>query len=557
MKHICLNIPLGYTIREETLTVSIEQAQEWLLTRKQKKYTCAQRGDFTVALTRHYIRCPYCNYKTYAYAREMNKAFDCGGRAGERVGKERVRSWTSQQTTLFEDERAPLCLTPVVEVASDLICPHCKNTMHPSDQTRRVELAHVGHKIWIRAEVLDVMELLSLPCLFDGAVRLEFPLFEAVCFNFRNGHTYVRLETAEGRCLTTRDVTADKYAWTAGAVYDAIAKSKYVRRVVGRMFRHEWRGALPFYPSELGVDELRMLTMFVGYKRPFYSTIPFEKSTLAVDASFRLQARRMRHARDVVSLYEQAQLPSMKSVRKVFFENEGLFFYLPECERLWALFNDPNHFVALLKGKDAYQILSDLHMRPMMFTFLHDYLTVVSKQHLLKRMHKYWYSVCRYAVNYGSMSDSMRKRERDKWQKHQRGSAIGNFPAFAIPMCTPTERIRDCTIDEFTFSWLKTSADYEEAGKALRNCLTEWSTHNYPVVCVRKAGKIIAALEVRNHFVYQARTANNNGLDAVPGLRSAYRKWHAKNHLSRQYVPLPGADYDYRHEVEDDEDFPL
>ena len=155
------------------------------------------------------------------------------------------------------------------------------------------------------------------------------------------------------------------------------------------------------------------------------------------------------------------------------------------------------------------------------------------------------------------MSKHMRKSEQAKWLKHESGSAIGGFPSFAIPMCNPTERIRDCSIDEFEFTWLKNSVDYEEAGKELNNCLRDWSTYNYPVVCVRKSGKIIAALEVRNDFVFQAFTSNNDSLRKIPGLLKAYYKWHAKNNLLDKYVPLPRADYDDRYELEDDEDLPF
>lgn len=557
MRTVQLNIPLGYKTEEEKCKLPVEQARELLLTKKQKKYTRADRDDYTVELTSHFIRCPHCNYKIRVYARELNRVFGCRVWPDAKVGKDLILDWTSQQMTIFEEERKPLFLSRVVDVHTDLTCPNCKNTMHHSDKTRHVELKHANHKVYIRAEVLDIMELFSLPCLSTGEVRVEFPLFEVACFNFRNGHSYIRLETPDGRCLAVRDLTSDKYAWTSGAVYNAVSKNKYVRRIVRNMFNDEWNSKIPFCPSELGVNEMRMLTMFVGYDRAFYSAIPFTKGSLAVDDSFKIQARKMRDADDIVSLYKKSKLPNMKSIKKILFDNEGLFFYLEECERLWGLFNDPNYFVTLLKEGEIYQILSDLHMRPMIFDFLEDYLKTGRIKHLLKLIHKYWHSVCRYAVNYGSMSKHMRKSEQTKWIKHESGSTIGGFPSFAIPMCNPTERIRDCSIDEFEFSWLKNSVDYEEAGKELNNCLRDWSTYNYPVVCVRKAGKIIAALEVRNDFVFQAFTSNNDSLRKIPGLLKAYYKWHAKNNLSDKYVPLPRANHDDRYELEDDEDLPF
>lgn len=557
MRTVQLNIPMGYCLNEKSVELSIDQAQNILLSKKQKTNTRAERDDYKVTMKQHYIQCPFCYHKIPAYAREFNKAFSCHLTTDKRVHKNVILDWTSQQMTIFEEERKPLFLSRVVDVATDLTCPNCKNTMHYSDKTRLVELKHDNHKVFIRAEVLDIMELLSLPCLSSGEVRVEFPLFEVACFNFRNGHSYIRLETPEGKCIAVRDLTSNKYAWTSGAVYNAISKNKYVRRIARNMFSDEWQSKIPFFPSELGVNEMRMLTMYVGYDRKFYSAIPFVKGSLAVDESFEIQARKMRYANDIVSLYKKSELPNMKSIKKILFDNEGLFFYLEECERLWELFNDPNYFVTLFKEPEIYQILSDLHMRPMIFEFLKDYLKTGRTKRLLKLIHKYWHSVCRYAVNYSSMSKHMRNSEQAKWIKHESGSTIGGFPNFAIPMCNPTERIRDCSIDEFEFTWLKNSVDYEEAGKALNNCLRDWSTYNYPVVCVRKGGKIIAALEVRNDFVFQAFTSNNDSLRKIPGLLKAYYKWHAKNNLSDKYVPLPRADYDDRYELEDDENLPF
>jgi len=177
-------------------------------------------------------------------------------------------------------------------------------------------------------------------------------------------------------------------------------------------------------------------------------------------------------------------------------------------------------------------------MRPAIFEYLADYTKIGKTRRLLNRINEYWHSICKDAVNYSSMSEHMRKLEQAKWLKRESGSDIGDSPCFAIPMCNPTERIRDCSIDDFEFSWLKTSVDYDEAGKALHNCLEEWTSHNYPVICVRKGGKIIAALEIRNNSVFQAFTSHNDSLRKIPGLLKAYRMWHTKNNLSDKYFPL-------------------
>ncbi len=533
MNTITLNIPLGYKFEKKIHTLSVNEARDLLLTKKQKKYTNAIRNDYNVLLTEHFITCPHCGHKVNLYAKNVKKAFNVKALSEKRVSKELILDWTSQQIDFLEQEYKPLFLTHLVKLNGEYSCPECKNTITPSEETRKVEIKHTRHKIYIRAEVLDVTELFSLPCLTGGSVTIEFPLYEVACFNFNKGRTFLRLENANGQCIAIRDITFNKYNWFSGTIYNLISKNKYVKRALRDVFSAEWRSKIPFFPSEINVNELRMITLFKGYDRKFYSSIPFAKDSLGVEESFLRQAKKMRNSCDTIDLFKKSRLPNMKSVKKIFFSDAGLFFYLEECERLWQIFKDPNHYVSLLKHENIYRILSDLHTRPMIFEFINDYLQVCKAKRLFKAINKKWFPLCSYAVNYGSMSDHMRKNEQKKWQMHKRASQIDSTPDFSIPMISePSHRIRNCVIDEFEFSWLKTSSDYREAGEALNNCLSSWEKENYPVICVRKGGKIIAALEIRDDFVFQAHTANNCGLSKEPDLLKAYYKWHFKNNLS-------------------------
>lgn len=538
MNTFTLNLPLGYKIEKKIHKASINEARDLLLTKKQKKFTSAIRNDYEVLLAEHFITCPHCNYKVNLYAKNLKKAFNMRAFAPDRVKKDVILDWTSQQIDFLKESYNPLLLNHMVKVNEELSCPKCKNTMIPSDEMRKVEITHHRHKLFIRAEVLDVTELFSLPCLTGGSVYIEFPLYEVACFNFSNGHTYLRLENAKGQCIAIRDITSDKYNWFSGTVYNVISKNTRVKRILRDVFSKEWHGAIPFFPTELNVNELRMLTMFVGYDRKFYSSIPFAKGSLCVDKSFFRIAKKMHYSKDTVSLFENSNLPNMKSVKKIFFSDSGLFFYLDECVRFWNLLKDPNYFTVLLQNEDIYRILSDLHARPMIFEFIEDFLKIFKPKRLLKSLNKSWQSICSYAINYASMSEHMRKNERENWKQNKKGSRIDSAPDFSIPMINePAQRIRNCVIDDFEFSWLKTSTDYKEAGEALNNCLSSWERENYPVVCVRRGGKIIAAMEIRDDFVYQAHTANNCSLSKEPDLLKAYYKWHFKNNLSENYRP--------------------
>jgi|GEM_PF-908593 len=537
MKAVQLNIPLGYSIKSEEHETCVEQARSAFLTKKQDNVTEARRDECRVIYTSHFVECPFCNNRVYAYARKFNKAFGTELSLDERVDRETVFSWTTSQIGFFDSERGALVLNRVVDTEMTLTCPKCKNTMYRTDKTRSVQIRRKRHKVYLRAELVDIMEYLLQPCaLPDEYIYSGEVLFEVACFNFRNGHTYLSLERENGETVATRDVTCDKYAWSSGAVYNAVTKSKYVRRIIRKMFCEEWGSEIPFCPSELGVNELRQLVMFTGYGKEFYSAIPFKEGTICIEESFKRQALGLRKASNTVSLYANSSLPNMKCVKKLFLENSGLFFYLEECEKLWKLLSDPNHFTALFRINEIYQILSDLHTRPLIFVFLKDFLKLEPKKKLLKKMRKNWHWTCSYAVNYATMSPSMQKHERESWKKQEYCTHIGGLPYFAIPVSRPREHIRNCVIDGFEFFWLKTSTDYREASQALNNCLREWSVGDFPVVCVRCNGRIVAAIEIRNNFIQQAYSSDNEDLEKEPGLLQAYYCWRDKNALTERII---------------------
>lgn len=538
METVQLEIHLGYYIQEEKVRMTVEQARDLLLTAKRNKYTYAVRDDDFVELTRHSICCPHCNYKVYAYQK-----------ANTHVDDQTILTWTSQQLSLFPEKFQPLRFNQVVLDKPEFVCPKCKNTSRKSCDTRLVELQRHRHKVCVRTAVNDLAELFSSPCVWGSEISANFPLYESVWFNFNNGHTYIRLETQTGDVISTRDVTYDKGGWMSGCVYEAIRKNKYVRRVLRNMFNKEWKSAIPFYPSELGVNELRLLTTYRGYNREFYAAIPFAPESLDVEESFRGRARKMGDCYTLVSMYEQSKLPQIKSVRRIFFENPSLFFYLEEAENLWNIMQSPDYFASILRYFEIYTILSDLRNRPGIFTFLQDYAQVMGVRRLRAFIRTIWDEIYRYALEYNNMSVQMRKKDQSKWHGKELVNQRRDVPAFGIPMQKPEPYIRDCVIDDYEFFWLKNSMDYGEAGVQLHNCLGSWDPQKPAVLCVRRQGKIIAAIEVFDHRVVQARTIHNRRLYDDPGLFAAYTKWVEKNNIAGQDAKLCFDEDDFEEDV--------
>ena len=554
MEVLQLSLPMGYTVQEETLTLPVTNANVLRISKSKSPYTGARLENGRVSLTRHFVQCPHCGHRVWLYAKTFNPAFNTHHPLDEDVSSAEIAQWAYHNADPSYEEVQILPLNRVLHPKTAFTCPQCKNAVSPSEDHREVEFERRRHKVIFRVKVSSIGDFIKLPCIYHQKIQPVLPVYETVCFNFRNGHTSLAVETVHGERLGTWDVTDTRDDWNRGLAYTCISKYKRVRRILHRLFSAEWKTPLPFHWYELGADELRLLTAFVGYPRSFYSAIPFAEGSLQPSAHFFPNARPLRKAANTVALYTKSQLPKAKTVRRAFFKNPALFFYLEECQRLWQIFRDPNLLCRILASRRIYHILSDLHLHPGVFTYLEDCVASGRSQWIADRVSNRWGTVCSYGINYNSMSPRMRQQEQKTWTRRKFSSfSTGESPHFAIPLSSPNYRIPDCTIDDFEFFWLKTTTDYTHVSMVLHNCLRDWSFWDSPVIGVRKDGEIVAAIEVDGTAVVQAFSARNGMLDKVPGLSAAYVKWFAKNQLTNDHCSLERLPRNWQ----EDEDLPF
>lgn len=235
-------------------------------------------------------------------------------------------------------------------------------------------------------------------------------------------------------------------------------------------------------------------------------------------------------------------------MRKIFFEDTGLFFYIKECERFWEILNDVNLFRELISSDSIYEILSQFHLFPGAMTFFPDYSKFKGARSLLKRLEDNLYETNLEAVMYGNLNDSAKKKERANWRKGSTGRnafeeedeyddeyyspRLPQPVKYSTPFAKTDPMITPCCIDGFSFTWLSSSVDYFETGSVLHNCLRSWSRLDNPVIVVKNHNKTIAAIEVDivRRIIVQARTANNRLIETDSILGHAYEKW--KNRYS-------------------------
>ena len=110
---------------------------------------------------------------------------------------------------------------------------------------------------------------------------------------------------------------------------------------------------------------------------------------------------------------------------------------------------------------------------------------------------------------------------------------VGGFTVFTNALRTAVElsEIPDCTVEGYDFSWLRSRNDYCLAARQLSNCLGDHSPLGAPVLCIRKQGQTLAAVEVSGRKVLQARGFDNAALEDFPELFQALGKWMERFHL--------------------------
>ena len=523
-------LPMGFRVEDREETVSVMEAERRLLSAKRRCFTSVLRQGENVILRSRWIRCPRCGE---TFAANTGTFTEKGTLRPERdlVAKQIVEEWLSPQLALPEFAPEGLVLSEPMEAPAVFRCPECDSVSRNSTDYRQVELWLSRRKLQLRYELRTLEDLMSLGW-HSGGMLLSFPAWEVLTFHFGRGRVYVRLEDSKDRIVACRDVTGWPELLEEGAVACALKENHALRRKLRQLFRKQWGRELPFRDPDLTLPVLVRLTQFQGYDVNFYSGIPYGMDTCRIDRSFGRQVRQMRRADALPGLYEQTGLPQVKSLRRRMFEEPAFFFYQEEIRALWELLQDPNLLCRLLSGDRIFEILNALHRRSGISLCLTDYRRMFGSVGLCRDMERHWPWLLKCAVDYCSLSDHARRALREQWKIHRQKRHYRSCGTeLSRPMARPPREIPDCTVEGYDFSWLRSRNDYCLAARQLSNCLGDHSPLGAPVLCIRKQGQTLAAVEVSGRKVLQARGFDNAALEDFPELFQALEKWMERFHL--------------------------
>lgn len=238
---------------------------------------------------------------------------------------------------------------------------------------------------------------------------------------------------------------------------------------------------------------------------------------------------------------KSSSLPDIKSVRKLFLEHPGYFFYIEECAMLYDIFQDPNLLCRVLQPQNRdkiYPVLSFLHRCPGTLKFYQDYAEVMGTTGLCKELEngKIVYENYGYIETYVLSKPEVQKAEQRCWKERNFPFASSFHGDFCLPIAPkPPEDIPDSEMDGYSFRWLRSEREYVSAGKALSNCLVSWDVECQPVLTVAPLSKgltknPIAAVEVEVYpgndiTITQAFEARNRRIEKGSPLYLALHKW--------------------------------
>ncbi len=527
---ISLEIPSGYRIIEKTKVVDLYTAYEILRSRKQRHITTARRTEYEAELITHYIKCPHCGKMVYAYPHYHDKL--CF--TNPKKSKAAILEWSDVQPGLESNPDVELQIQEIKNFSGKYMCPGCGHISRKSGGYINIDIDYAYGKLVVKKSINNLSELVSLKWL-SGTTAIEFPIYEQIVFDLESGKTYVQILT-EKNIICIAPFTDSEANFSGDVLIDLLSKNTVLKRKLKQCLEDLTGYKIPFTLNELDVDKFANFVRFKGYPEDFYEAIPFWGGTRVLDESFKDVTDNLRTPEGAMELLEKSSIPFCKSVKRLFANKSGLFFYLNECEFLYGLFNDVNLFCTCLNSGFIFDFLSTMHYHEYSLkTFLTDFLMVLGRKQFTRRFATSGAVIC-YAMSYSTLSFYARKREQEKWKKNINVFEKIYFRLYianeiSVPLPLMPKNMKDCVIDNYRFKYLRTKRESAIAGEIMKNCLVNWDSYSNPVVIIYKGDKIVAAVEFLNGVLVQAKQCRNESIEPDSDLYNVIEKWCKINNI--------------------------
>ncbi len=517
MAEMNYKIRCGFYKEEKVKATDLEEAYQLLLTDKRYEYIKVINKNGKASLFQHILICPHCGNQFAARVHNTTKS--------EIINSD-ISYWVSGQLSLFEEEEQ--CVNFWTEDKKyKYVCQWCGHSESASESFRTVSVCGDNLVIKVTCELKTPFEAMFMPDCDSEFPKNCFHLYETIEFDLENNVVTDCIKNTKNITLACRDITKEHQQYSRGVLFDLLTKNTRIKSDVKQLFEKYWDVEFPFQENELCLEKCIMMTTFVGYPRTFYDAIPYKIDSPQISESFEFD-KRLQHSSEIVKIYKDAALPNVKSVRRIFFNNPGLFFFVKECKILWDIIADVNMFCQILSENRIFGVLYNLHTYPGIAVFYSDYCKIKGVRKLCSILNENSEFLSTKAIKYYAMNDWQKEKERQKWlQNKDRFKQYREIetPAFSVLMNLGEIPIESTFVDGFRFTLLHTFKEYFESGKKLNNCLTTWTPYLNPVVAIYKNNYIIAAAELKGNNVRQVRCAGNENIKNNEALTNAFKKW--------------------------------
>lgn len=320
-----------------------------------------------------------------------------------------------------------------------------------------------------------------------------------------------------------RDVSFGAEPWRGSAVYRRLSENGSLRGELSAAFVQRF-GELAFACGELKPGRFVELCCFQGWPRKFYDAIPYSLRADGLGVGFKRRARHLRFAAALPALYEEAGLPPVKSIRWAVFHEPGFAFYLPELALLWRVINNIDLFCCMLRKEWIWDLLAVLvNYAEAAELFMLDYINRRSLNMLMKVLQTHVYELGDYVSCYSALSPAARRFEQKCWGKHFETFPRSDLLTGGFSLPNGDHGLFDGQFGGLYFTAMRSGADLQKAGRELNNCLHEYETDT--IYEVLSYGKPIAAIELRNRKIAQARGHSNANIAEGSELQKAIMSW--------------------------------
>ncbi len=533
-----LRLAAGYRILQHETAMPLTEACRLLETEQWSQYTEALWDGMQVRMIRHEIRCPYCGAQAPAY-RHLCMEDPLPVHRLKRPDRAEIANWAAMQLSIFDDPIRKLPLCQPLDGAISYRCPSCGHVSEASEQLRELDVCTGDGCVWLSRPISGLRELMELRWLSAFSVGVEFPLYEVLRFDPGTHRVTIELCDAKKEPLYSQDITQMPELLHDSCFAALLRKYTALQKALAEGFLSLWPGELPFTPEELSLETFFLMTRFVGFQRSFYDALPFAGESVLVHESFAAITEQLRTVGTAICLYEASRLPQIRSLRRLFFQDPGFLFYLPECEVLYDILQDPNLMCRCLQQGSAVELLALLHDYPGIAQFFWELCGCIGAVRFCTCLAEYLYPLCTQAMMYLAMTNAGKKKELKRWKagvkkrfEEEPYHVFSLRTEYSLPMHPVTEGVGNSTVDGHRFLWLRSQRDYKRAGCRMRNCLQDWNRLQNPVVVVLFGGETVAAIELSGCEIRQLRGFDNVSIAEDEPLYRTIQKWSGQKGLT-------------------------